>query len=134
VAEIAERALGAMAPTSVMAITSPWNTIRYAPDRAIVLTVMKEEIESHVIASRKRRADLVTAPAHVRPGGRGVDLGCSGGDNNCGGGQTIGGNISATIWASALEMPGEPEVDAKEEGLDEKIVRLMDAQVYDDEE
>jgi hypothetical protein len=33
-----------------------------------------------------------------------------------------------------IEMPGEPEVDAKEDGLDERIVRLMDAQVYDDED
>jgi hypothetical protein len=33
-----------------------------------------------------------------------------------------------------IEMPGEPEVDVKEEGLDDKIVRLIDAQIYDDED
>src|SRR5262245_20531146 len=33
-----------------------------------------------------------------------------------------------------IEMPGEPEVDVKEEGVDDKIVRLIDAQVYDDED
>jgi hypothetical protein len=33
-----------------------------------------------------------------------------------------------------IEMPGEPEVDVKEEGLDDRIVRLIDAQVYDDED
>jgi len=110
-----------MAPTSVMAITSPWNTIRYAPDRAIVLTVMKEEIESHVIASRKRRADLVTAPAHVRSwAAAAVDLGLFWWRQQLRRGQTIGGNISATIWASALRCPASRRFDAKEEGLDRK--------------
>jgi hypothetical protein len=33
-----------------------------------------------------------------------------------------------------IEMPGEPEVDVKEDGLDERIVRLVDAQIYDDED
>jgi len=33
-----------------------------------------------------------------------------------------------------IEMPGEPEVDVKEDGLDDKIVRLIDAQIYDDED
>jgi hypothetical protein len=33
-----------------------------------------------------------------------------------------------------IEMPGEPVIDMKEEGLDETIVRLIDAQVYDDED
>jgi len=33
-----------------------------------------------------------------------------------------------------IEMPGQPEVEVKEDGLDEKIVRLIDAQVYDDED
>ena len=33
-----------------------------------------------------------------------------------------------------VEMPGEPEVDVKEDGVDETIVRLIDAQVYDDED
>src|SRR5690349_11639431 len=33
-----------------------------------------------------------------------------------------------------IEMPGEPEVDVKEDGLDDRIVRLIDAQVYDDED
>jgi len=33
-----------------------------------------------------------------------------------------------------IEMPGEPEIDMKEDGLDETIVRLIDAQVYDDED
>src|SRR5262245_49362929 len=33
-----------------------------------------------------------------------------------------------------IEMPGEPEVDMKEEGVEERIVRLIDAQVYDDED
>jgi len=33
-----------------------------------------------------------------------------------------------------IEMPGEPEIEMKEEGLDETIVRLIDAQVYDDED
>jgi hypothetical protein len=33
-----------------------------------------------------------------------------------------------------IEMPGEPVIDMKEEGLDEAIVRLIDAQVYDEED
>ena len=33
-----------------------------------------------------------------------------------------------------IEMPGEPEVDVKEDGLDDGIARLIDAQVYDDED
>src|SRR5439155_6816519 len=33
-----------------------------------------------------------------------------------------------------IEMPGEPEVDVKEKGLDEKIVRVIDVQAYDDED
>jgi hypothetical protein len=33
-----------------------------------------------------------------------------------------------------IEMPGEPAVEVKEEGLDDKFVRLIDAQVYDDED
>jgi hypothetical protein len=56
--------------------------------------------------------------------------------------------VATTSWARAddwqeffredlgfrIEMPGEPEVDVKEEGLDDRIARLIDAQVYDDEE
>jgi hypothetical protein len=33
-----------------------------------------------------------------------------------------------------IEMPGQPEVEVKEDGLDDKIVRLIDAQIYDDED
>jgi len=33
-----------------------------------------------------------------------------------------------------IEMPGEPEVDVKDEGFSDRIVRTIDAQVYDDED
>jgi len=33
-----------------------------------------------------------------------------------------------------IEMPGEPEVNVKDEGFGDKIVRTIDAQVYDDED
>jgi hypothetical protein len=33
-----------------------------------------------------------------------------------------------------IEMPGEPEVDVKEDGVDARIVRLIDAQVDDDDD
>ena len=33
-----------------------------------------------------------------------------------------------------IEMPGEPEVDVKDEGFSDMIVRTIDAQVYDDED
>jgi hypothetical protein len=33
-----------------------------------------------------------------------------------------------------IEMPGEPQVDVKDEGFSDMIVRTIDAQVYDDED
>src|SRR4051794_19134276 len=97
-----------MASMSVLAITSQQHAISYAPFDEQYRSPLCKRRECHVIAFGKWPGGLVAAPAHVRSGGRGVDLGGSGGgDVTCPGGRL--GGISP-------RRPGLPHRDARRAG------------------